>query len=76
MVGQSPLISGLYVITEARLMPEPVFLARAEAALRGGGAYSAISGQGRCCGRGTATAAAGRGFAGALRAVQRPFRRQ
>ena len=36
MAGQNPLISGLYAITEARLMPEPVFLARAEAALRGG----------------------------------------
>ena len=36
MAGQNPLISGLYAITEARLMPEPVFLAQAEAALRGG----------------------------------------
>ena len=36
MAGQNPVISGLYAITEARLMPEPVFLARAEAALRGG----------------------------------------
>ena len=36
MAGDDHLISGLYAITDAHLMPEPVFLARAEAALRGG----------------------------------------
>ncbi len=56
-------VSGLYVITDAHLMPAPVFLERAEAALRGGARVL----QYRDKGDAVAEAPRRRGQAGALR---------